>query len=509
MLENLQKEDILKFHDLSAEEKLKRGILGRLSGPIASCVTPTRNGRKYTDKLWEKVFSNPIVKEMFDNGGLPGELAHPVDRSETDPLKIAIMMPKVPKKDSEGHLVASVDILDTPCGKIAYQLAKYGFNFGISSRGEGDVVEDWDGEEVVDENTYTLNAFDLVLLPACSDARLTFTESLQNKKTLHEALQEVVKQASEDDQKIMKETIDNLEFDNKDDSSEKEAESDVNIENEVAGNPGTDLVESLQQALLENSRLKKEVVALNEKLSVSYTKEVKLSEEVTSLKNSFSQLSKNVTSNEALRSRLKLVNEKLQQTISDSQRKDSIIEGYKQHLKDASMKKSSLKESITAKDTTIATLNEKVRTLAESLKATKQSSKVEMQKLTEELSSVKTDSAVKNKEYSKKLSNANKLVEKYRLVASNALDRYIASKALTLGISTNEIKNRLSENYSFDDIDNICESLRSYKLNMSKLPFNVGAASIEKMTLKEDTSTQRFLNPDDIVDKDLLDLIQK
>lgn len=507
MLENLQNEDILKFHDLSAEEKLKRGILGRLSGPVASCVTPTRNGRKYTDKLWDKVFSNPIVKEMFDNGGLPGELAHPVDRSETDPLKIAIMMPKMPKKDSEGHLVASVDILDTPCGKIAYQLAKYGFNFGISSRGEGDVVEDWDGEEVVDEDTYTLNAFDLVLLPACSDARLTFTESLNTRKSLKEALETIVNDASEYDKKIMKETIESLDID-EGDSSENEVESDVSNEQEVADNDGTELVENLQKALVENSQLSKQVVALNEKLSVSYTKEVKLSEEIDNLKATVAQLSADAKKKEALSNRVSTLAEKLQQMTALAEERKSLLEGCQNKLRAMSSSRSSLKESVSNKDTTINTLNEQVDSLKAQLKKEQESSRQENRKLTEELSALKTDSAVKNSEYAKKLQNANKLVEKYRDVAKASIERYISAKAITLGVSSNEIKNRLSESYNFNDIDSVCESLRNYKMNMSKLPFNINGNSVQRVAMKEDPSTKRFTNPDDEIDDSLINLIK-
>lgn len=214
MLESLKHED-LQFQELSPEEKQARGILARLSGPIASFTKGTRNGRKYSDKLWEKAFDAPLVKEMFKNGGLPGELQHPEDRSETDPTKIAIMMPEPPKKDSNGHLVASVDILDTPCGQIAYQLGKYGFKFGISSRGEGDLIQDFSGEESVDPDTYTLNAFDLVLIPACEDARLQFNESLNTKKSnkLKTILSEALENASDVDRKIMEEALDELNID--------------------------------------------------------------------------------------------------------------------------------------------------------------------------------------------------------------------------------------------------------------------------------------------------------
>jgi hypothetical protein len=64
---------------------------------------------------------------MLEKGGIPGELDHPEDRTEIDSSKIAIIMPEAPKKNDKGQLVAYFDILDTPNGRIAYQLAKYGF----------------------------------------------------------------------------------------------------------------------------------------------------------------------------------------------------------------------------------------------------------------------------------------------------------------------------------------------------------------------------------------------
>lgn len=210
MLKKISRNEKLTFQELSPEEKEARGILGRLSGPIAGFTKPTRNGRKYTEELWEKAFDNDLVKEMFKNGGLPGELDHPADREQTDPTKIAIMMHEPPKKDDSGHLIATVDILNTPCGQIAYQLAKYGFNFGISSRGTGDVYDDGEGE-VVDPESYQLNAFDLVLIPACEDARLNMQESLDVKnKNLKVALAESLKKANSADRKIMKDTLKDL-----------------------------------------------------------------------------------------------------------------------------------------------------------------------------------------------------------------------------------------------------------------------------------------------------------
>ena len=127
--------------------------------------------------------------------------------------KVACVMPEPPVKDKDGQLVAYVDILDTPCGKIAYQLAKYGYKLGISSRGSGDLITGPDGEEEVDPDTYSLTAFDLVEIPAVQSARLSFVESLDTKrygKTLRQTLTESLKKASVEDRKLMKESLDSL-----------------------------------------------------------------------------------------------------------------------------------------------------------------------------------------------------------------------------------------------------------------------------------------------------------
>ena len=213
MIKKLNEDTSLKFKNISPEEKSKKGILGRLYGPVASFAAPTRNGRHYSQDLWEKLFNSDLIKERFKNGGIFGQLNHP-DYEEVDMEKIAVVMPEPPVKNDKGQLVAYVDILDTPCGRVAYQLAKYGYKFGISSRGTGDIIEDFSGNEEVDPDTYQLNAFDLVEIPAVESARLAFVESLDTKKlygkTLKQKLSEELDNASEEDRKIMIETLDDL-----------------------------------------------------------------------------------------------------------------------------------------------------------------------------------------------------------------------------------------------------------------------------------------------------------
>ena len=213
MLESLQNEN-LEYQKLSQEEQQKRGILGRLIGVVADFMAPTRNGRHYSEELWEKVFDDPIMKERIENGVCFGELCHPTDREETDMEKVAVCMPEVPKKNKDGKLTAVFDILDTPNGRILKTLCDYGSTLGVSSRGSGDTFMGKDGNEEVDPDSYTCQGFDIVLIPAVKSARLQYvTESLDTKKSLKESLQDIVSKASDNDKKIMEETIDNLELD--------------------------------------------------------------------------------------------------------------------------------------------------------------------------------------------------------------------------------------------------------------------------------------------------------
>lgn len=546
MLEKLTNN--LKFSALTENER-NRGILGRLYGPVASCVVPTRNGRYYTDSVWETVFDTPIVKEMFNNGGLPGELDHPFDRSETDSSRIAIMMPEPPKKNSKGELEGYFDILDTPCGKIAYQLAKYGFRFGISSRGDGEVTESYDGSEVVDADTYTLHAFDLVLLPACESARMKFTESLNTERKLDESLLSEINNSSDEDKELMLESLKSLDVESKGyvteslgnktlykslnealdsastpevrktmedslnrigvnykDSSNK-GEEDANLTDEEAVNDGADLVKDLQEALKTNAELNKQVTKLQEKLSVCYAKEVRNDAAVAKLKNAVVTLSEDARKYSVVKNQLKSMKEQLEEKSKEFNEQKKLIESYNKKLTLSKNSQRSLNESIDARNQKLNDLSNDVETLKTKLQESKSNSIKEVKELKEQLQQLKGESQVKNSQYSKKLNEANKLISKYRKTAETAVNRYIESKASQLGITVSEIKGKLNENYSFDDIDNICDELRSYKVNINKLPFSVGNKNINKVTTNESKQTKRYENPDDVLDEEFLKML--
>lgn len=196
--------EALQMQPLSEEEKASRHILGRLYGPIATTKEKTRNGRGYNKELWEKALSDDIFKEKIANKSLFLELGHPADREETDMEKVCACIPEMPRI-VDGDLYAYVDILDTNNGRLLKTLCDYGFIPGISSRGSGDIM----ANDEVDPETFFLETWDIVQLPAVKKARLSMCESL-GKKTLTMALRESFEKASDAEKKEMEETLSNL-----------------------------------------------------------------------------------------------------------------------------------------------------------------------------------------------------------------------------------------------------------------------------------------------------------
>lgn len=199
--------EALQMQPLSEEEKTSRHILGRLYGPIATCKEKTRNGRGYNKELWERALADEIFKEKLATKSLFLELGHPADREETDMTCVCACIPEMPKIVND-DLYAYVDILDTPNGKLLKTLCDYGFVPGISSRGSGDIM----ANDEVDPETFFLETWDIVQLPAVKKARLQMTESLSNKKPLKAVLQESYDAADDKDKNAIKEALNNLDI---------------------------------------------------------------------------------------------------------------------------------------------------------------------------------------------------------------------------------------------------------------------------------------------------------
>jgi hypothetical protein len=210
--------EALQMQPLSQEEMASRHILGRMYGPIATCVESTRNGRLYNKPLWEKALKDDIFLEKVATKALFLELGHPADREETDMKQTCACIPEVPKIVGD-DLCAYVDILDTPNGRLLKTLVDYGFVPGISSRGSGDVMDN----NQVDPETFFLETWDIVQLPAVKKARLNVCESLDSERVmLKKALAESYNAAKEEDKDTMKKALENLNINIEDEISEQE-----------------------------------------------------------------------------------------------------------------------------------------------------------------------------------------------------------------------------------------------------------------------------------------------
>jgi len=554
-MNDIKKEDLI-FTDTAEDVKNNDAILGTLEGPCADFVDSTRNGRHYSEELWEKTFSDPIVTELIENGGIVGELDHPTDREETDSSRIAIIMRDKPTKKN-GKLWAKFDILNTPLGKIAYTLAKAGFKLGISSRGSGDVSPNYDGTEEVDPSTYDFKAFDLVLLPAVKSARLNLvTEGLDtNKFNYKKALLESLETANAEEKVIMQETLDNLNI--KLDESVQSIESAMDTlrdylvswyDKNIAPEKGIDAEKAgwdeevqdawlwlvnlvtrikdesldnidedskdmavdddkadfkeLQEALKENKELATTITSLQEKLSVSYAKEAELQEEVNKYSKSVKKLSADARQLDPLKAKISSLNEELNGMKNQLQQKDDMIKQIKTRTTKFAESNKVLNEKYSSEQNKLMKLSKQLGSLTESYDK-------EKKELNENIADLQNTIEIKNKEYSQKIEKSNTLVEKYRRIANKAVDKYIDSKALMLGVTVNEIKNRLAESYTFDDIDAVCEDLRDYKLNMSKLPFR-SMNITENMQMKATPSKNENILPannfGDEVDEQLMSL---
>lgn len=573
--------DALAFEDLTEEEKAKRHILGRLYGPVADVVRPTRNGRKYSEELWEKVFDNPIMKEKFRNKVMYGELGHPEDRTEVDMSKVAVCMPEAPKKDKDGHLIGYFDILDTPNGRILKTLCDYGSTLGVSSRGTGDVVEGLDGEEEVDPDTYECECWDIVLVPAVESARLAFTEGLSKKGSLplREALERQIGSASEEDRAVMEDAVKALGLDGKAEdvresaegkaaeaegqeaeapegneadgktedegkaefeSADKEeikpmdyesaralikkefgfdltpelyreltkpfgsAEGEVTKEECVGGsdghradNPdrpkegeglreeaadgGADVANSLKEALKANAGKDREIKELKERLAVGDAKVSELERESAMQKSAMARMSKvAVRAKEAerkvsaLEERLKARNERLRLLSAKAREVDG----------------PGLRESLAKKDGEIAALSKQVEELRKG-----------NAELESSLGKAKGASLKESASLRERAEKAEKSAAGYMALAEKAAGRYLETKATAFGISPKDVRRRLPENFTLDDIDRACESLRSYSLRVGKLPFAVGDGAT--IAVKESKSGSRLSLPKGNGDDDL------
>ena len=155
-----------------AEVLDKSQVLCSLEGLMAIAGDWTRNDSNYSNEVYQEIENSDDFKEMIANSSFYIGLDHPekpVRSTIISKLREAAAICRYYERDLEtGEVYVVIDILDTPYGRIANTLARYGSKLGISTRCNGD--QDEDGYVV--EGTVIWYGADLVTQPSQEKARL-------------------------------------------------------------------------------------------------------------------------------------------------------------------------------------------------------------------------------------------------------------------------------------------------------------------------------------------------
>jgi chromosome segregation ATPase len=220
------------------------------------------------------------------------------------------------------------------------------------------------------------------------------------------------------------------------------------------------VIKELQESLKKNREYEGTIKTLQENLSVCYTKEKELEEQLSKFKGKLQTIQETANRANALNVRIKTLSEQLQK----QQEQNQILKDRNSKLQEGLLRtRNSGKEmnnTLTEQYDKVNRLTEQINSLNNLVEKTRLDCDKREQSLMEQIEDMKKDSSIKTSEYRTKLSSANKLVEKYQRIARLAVDKYIGSMATKLGVNPSEIKNRLKENYSFEDIDKVCEDLK-------------------------------------------------
>lgn len=450
----------------SKESPKHKGVLKTVEGIFAEADVKNRNGRKYSKRLWQKVLDSEYVKEMLSKKTLFGEASHPENRSDILLTEVSHVITDL-WMTPEGKVYGRADILDTPSGRILATLIEYGSDIGISSRGNGTLYEDSNGDVWVNEDNYQFITFDFVPIPSVKIARPAVVESM-NIKPLVESLKEQVMNASASEIPIIENVISCIE-------DENFSEVKYILENRKA-QLSSDTSDSLQS---EIQRLR----SLNEELALALSKAEEDLKNSSSLQEEFNQFKSRI----------------------------------QKELETLAQENKSLKESLSRSRNSILNLTEENQKLSALYKSTKESfDKILSEMNDSDFDKYKslTETVQKKDEYiSDLIKKYNLLVEEYNELGEKTkkfrdrnlqlVDMISELASDMFKIPVEEIKKKLNPGFSLREIYSVCsevkESVQPKKpTKRIKPPMAINESKIiENMPLslnpEEDSSFRRIV----------------
>lgn len=149
--------------EMIKESREKNGGKVIMKGILQKAETLNQNGRVYPISILEREVRN-YQKFIRENRAL-GECDHP-DSSVVELKKVSHIIREAWMEGNTCY--GTVEILDTPMGKILQSLTESGVTLGISSRGVGSTKRDGDSQVVQED--FQLICWDFVAEPSTPGA---------------------------------------------------------------------------------------------------------------------------------------------------------------------------------------------------------------------------------------------------------------------------------------------------------------------------------------------------
>lgn len=487
-------DNLIQLDDTNKTSKLK-GVLGTLKGVFADMKHPTRNGRLYSRECWEKALNSDDVKEKLETRTMFGELDHPEDRLETLQERAAIVVTKLEMDDKNGVVNGEADILDTPFGRILKTFVDAGVKVGISSRGSGEEVASsiTEGNEIVPD-TFYLETFDVVALPAVKKARLELVES-KHKDLITEAFAKEIKQAKSEGQiKELQEYAkqsgiiikENTSLGGENITPEKEEENDnIDVSSEVISQLEEELnVSNTKCKELENfcNMMKAHSIKV-----VKDLKETRLANQmlIKEKGNLISQKDNFITQIESYKTSVRFLKHRLEESRNTNTQVKEVdtnainslkeeLNKYKELVNSLQREKLVLESKLDNNESSLNDSNDTISNLQKDFNMVKEQKAnllADNNKLKNEVKSLTdTNTSLKNlvdgkyneintlndkvSQLSEQLTESKKANEKLVNEKNLIKESYLKKRASDNNIEASEIKKLLKENYTLSDIDN-------------------------------------------------------
>jgi hypothetical protein len=146
-----------------AESREKNNGRLIMSGILQKAGTLNQNGRVYPEDVLEREVRN--YQKFITEGRALGELDHP-DSSVVELKNVSHVVRSAHMDD--GVVYGTIEVLETPNGKILQSLVESGIKIGISSRGVGSTQKT--GDHVTVQPDFQLICWDIVSEPSTPGA---------------------------------------------------------------------------------------------------------------------------------------------------------------------------------------------------------------------------------------------------------------------------------------------------------------------------------------------------